>query len=316
MKYTRLGTSDLNVSAIGMGTWAIGGDFFGNVDDQTSIRAIQAGIDAGITLIDTAPAYGAGHAEEVVGKAIKGRRDSVVVASKVGVIRHPDSFERNLKPELVRQEIEDSLRRLGVDTIDLYQIHWPDKKTPLEDAMEVLVKAHEAGKFRYFGVSNFTIDLMDEVRKYDTLVSLQPHFSMLKRDIEPDIQRYCMENDIGILGYGSLAGGILTGKYRELPQFEQGDNRANFYPWFREAVWDQVQALLDVLRAIANEHSCSVAQVTIAWTIRQPGMTSALVGAKNGDQAIANAAGADVELSSGDLERIDEAYRANFARPA
>ena len=313
MTYTKLGTTDLRVSTVGMGTWAIGGDFWGDVDDERSIRAIQAGLDAGITLIDTAPAYGAGHSEEVVGRAIKGRRDSVVVATKVGVIRHPDSFERTLEPESVRKEIDDSLRRLGVDTIDLYQIHWPDPDTPLEDTMEVLLKAQEAGKFRYLGVSNFSIELMEEARRYGEIVSLQPHYSLLKRDIEESIVPYCEANSIGILNYGTLAAGILTGKFRELPEFEEGDNRANFYPWFRESVWDNVQALVDVLRAIADERGIPVAHVTIAWTIQQPGITTALVGAKNVEQAQANAAAGDVRLSQDELDRIDAGYREHFA---
>ena len=313
MTYTKLGTTDLEVSTVGMGTWAIGGDFWGDVDDERSIRAIQAGLDAGITLIDTAPAYGAGHSEEVVGRAIKGRRDSVVVATKVGVVRHPDSFERTLKPESVRKEIEDSLRRLDVDTIDLYQIHWPDPDTPLEDTMEVLVKAQQAGKFRYLGVSNFSVELMEEAKRYGEIVSLQPHYSLLKRDIEETIVPYCEKNSMGILNYGTLAAGILTGKFRELPEFEKGDNRANFYPWFRESVWGNVQALVDVLRAIADERGIPVAHVGIAWTIQQPGITTALVGAKNAEQAQSNAAAGDVRLSQEELDRIEAGYREHFA---
>ena len=312
MKYRKLGTSDLHVSVVGMGTWAIGNDFWGQVDDGESIRAIQAGLDAGINFIDTAPAYGAGHAEEVVGRAIQGRRDDVVVATKVGILRTENDFVRNLKPDSVRQEVDDSLRRLGVDTIDLYQIHWPDPRTPIADTMGELKKAQEAGKFRYLGVSNFNIKQMDELRQFGELVSLQPHYSLLKRDIEGKVVQYCMDNSIGIVNYGTLAGGILTGKFREIPEFEEGDHRAEFYPWFKEPVWSKVQSVLDVMREIADDRGVPVAQVAINWTIQQPGITSSLVGAKNPSQAHSNAGAGEFELSEAEIERITEAHRANL----
>ncbi|MFW6313470.1 MAG: aldo/keto reductase, partial [Spirochaetota bacterium] len=269
MQYRKLGTSDLEVSTVCAGTWAIGGDFWGEVDDQNSIRAIQAGLDAGVNFIDTAPAYGAGHAEEVVGRAIRGRRDKVVVATKVGVIRTPTQFIRDLSPDSMRKEIDDSLRRLAVDVIDLYQIHWPDGKTPFEKVMEVLLDAQRAGKFRYLGVSNFSVEQMEELRQFGEIVSLQPHYSLLKRDIEQDIVDYCVANSIGIINYGTLGGGILTGKFHELPRFEEGDNRDNFYPWFKEPEWSRVQGIVETLRAIAGERDIPVAHVAIAWTLQQ-----------------------------------------------
>ena len=313
MTQRTLGTSELQVSPVGIGTWAIGGDFWGEVNDQKSIRAIQAGLDAGINLIDTAPAYGAGHSEEVVGKAIKGRRDEVVVATKVGVIRTATEFKRSLKADSVRQEIEDSLRRLDVDVIDLYQIHWPDPDTPFEEPMEVLMKAQEQGKFRYLGVSNFTVEQMEQIRKLGNVVSLQPHYSLLKRDIEGGILEYCRSNGIGILSYGTLAAGILTGKFTELPQFDEGDNRANFYPWFKQPVWNQVQKLVDVLREIAQERGVPVAHVTIAWTVQQPGITTALVGSRTDEQARSNAAAMEFELSRAEIDRIEQAYQEHAA---
>jgi aryl-alcohol dehydrogenase-like predicted oxidoreductase len=313
MKYRKLGRSDLQVSTVGLGTWAIGNDFWGSVDDDESVRALQAGLDAGINLIDTAPAYGAGHAEEVVGRAIAGRRDEVVVATKVGIIRTEDDFVRNLKPDSVRQEVDDSLRRLGVDTIDLYQIHWPDPKTPIDETMTELNKAQQAGKFRYLGVSNFNIKQMEELSQFGELVSLQPHYSLLKRDIEGKVVQYCIDNDLGIVNYGTLAGGILTGKFREIPEFEDGDYRHKFYPWFKEPAWSKIQSMLDVLREIADDRGVSVAQVAINWTTQQPGITSALVGAKNPAQAESNAGGGDFELTGEEIERINAAHAANVA---
>ncbi|HUZ17607.1 MAG TPA: aldo/keto reductase, partial [Spirochaetia bacterium] len=222
MEYRRLGSSTLKVSPVGLGTWAIGADFWGAIDDNESISAIQAGIDAGINFIDTAPAYGAGHSEEVVGKAIRGRRSQVIIATKLGIIRTADDFIKNLRPESVRKEIDDSLGRLGVDTIDLWQVHWPDPNTPLEDTLGELSRIKESGKFRYLGVSNFDTALMERARRVMEVVSLQPHYSLLERTIEAEILPYCISHDIGVVGYGTLAAGLLTGKFKEIPTFEKG----------------------------------------------------------------------------------------------
>ncbi len=310
MEYRKLGTSDLRVSVVGLGTWAIGGDFFGAVDDAESIRAIQAAVDEGINLIDTAPAYGAGHSEEVVGKALAEIRGTKpAVATKVGVLRTKGGFERNLKPESVRQEVDDSLRRLGVDVIDLYQIHWPDPNTPLEETLAELKRIHEAGKFRHLGVSNFSPEQIDECLKVLPVVSVQPHYSLLERAIESDLLPYCRRQSIGSLGYGSFAGGILTGKFRERPHFEEGDERDKFYRWFSEETWDTVQQLLDVLREIASAREVSVAEVARNWAIRENGgVTVALVGAKNEKQARANARGTEWTLTGEELDRIERAH--------
>jgi aryl-alcohol dehydrogenase-like predicted oxidoreductase len=316
MQYRTLGTSNLSVSVVGLGTWAMGNDFWGPVDDDQSVRAIQEAVDNGINLIDTAPAYGAGHAEEVVGKAIQGRRDEVVVATKVGIIRTEDDFIRNLKPESMQREIDDSLRRLGVDTIDLYQIHWPDPDTPLESSMETLNKMQEQGKIRSIGVSNFNVKLLEQARTMGNVISVQPQFSLLHRKEESSLLPYCAKNNIGVLGYGSLAGGILTGKYREIPSLEEGDNRDQFYRFFQEPTWSKVQSLLDVLRAIAEERGVTVAQVAINWAIEQRGVTTALVGAKNPNQARTNAAAGEWSLSDEDLARINSAYDEHMKKSA
>lgn len=309
MEYSQLGDSDLQVSVVGLGTWAIGGDFFGETDDDKSIGAIQAAIESGVNLIDTAPAYGDGHAEEVVGKAIKGRRDKVIIATKVGILRDGEKFINNLKPESVRKEIDDSLRRLNVDVIDLYQIHWPDPNTPLEDTLDELSKIQEAGKFKYLGVSNFKPKLMDHVREQIDLVSLQPHYSLLRRNIEGGVLPYCRQNNIGVLGYGTLAGGILTGKFKEIPDLVEGDYRDTFYNYFKEPTWSKVQKLLDVLRDIAEKRSVPVPQVAINWARQQKGVTTALVGAKTAEQAHANAGAGQWDLSEEELKRINDGYQ-------
>ena len=233
MHYRTLPHTDLNISTIGLGTWAMGNDFWGSVEDRDSIAAIHAALDVGINFIDTAPAYGAGHAETVVGKAIAGKRDQVVLATKTGVIRTKDRFIRDLSPKNIVKDMEDSLRRLGTEYIDLYQIHWPDANTPLADSMAALIKLKEQGKFRYLGVSNFSVDLIEEARQFSDIVSLQPHFSMLQRKIEAETLPYCMAEQIGLITYGTLAGGLLTGKYRSLPAFSEQDNRSRFYDYLQ-----------------------------------------------------------------------------------
>jgi len=312
MRYKKLGTSDLEVSVVGIGTWAIGGDFWGSVDDKRSIETIQRAIDCGINLIDTAPAYGNGHAERVVGEAIKGRRDKVIIATKCGIVREGARFIRSLKPESIRKEIDYSLMRLGVDVIDLYQIHWPDKSTPLEDTVDELVKLKRAGKFRYLGVSNFDRKLMEKITSMTEVVSLQPQYSLLERGIENDVLPFCREKSIGVLTYGSLGAGVLTGKFKEKPRFEKGDHRENFYPFFREPLWGKAMELVEVLKQIAEQVDKPVAHVAINWVNQQEGITTALVGAKTPEQAEQNAAAGEWELSCEQLETIETAYKNIF----
>jgi aryl-alcohol dehydrogenase-like predicted oxidoreductase len=308
MKYRQLGKSDLKVSIVGIGTWAMGDDYWGPVDDAESISAIREAVDNGINLIDTAPAYGGGHSEDVVGRAVEGRRSEVILATKVGTLKTPDGYRKDLSPAVIVKQLEDSLRYLKTDVIDLYQIHWPDPDTPLEESLEALDKLKSQGKFRYLGVSNFDIPLLEEAVELTEIVSLQPQYSLLKREIEADLLPFCKENNIGTLGYGSLAGGILTGKFDEIPELPEGDNRKNFYPFFQEPEWSRVQKVVDVLKSIGRERSVPTPQVAINWANRDAGVTCSLVGAKRPDQAKTNAESADWELSAEEIDRIEAAY--------
>ncbi len=316
MNYRNIPKTDLKVSEICLGTWAMGNDFWGDVDDDASIRTIQAALDSGINFIDTAPAYGAGHAEGVVGKAIKGRRDKMILGTKTGVTRTSDSFLRDLRPETILREIDESLSRLGTDYIDLYQIHWPDVNTPLEDSLETLLKLQEQGKFRYLGVSNFTMELMEQAKSLVNIVSLQPNYSMLQRKIEETLVPYCLKNEIGLTTYGTLAGGLLTGKYRELPSFEENDNRSHFYNYYRPEIWPQIQGLLALLDDFAEKYECPVSHIAIAWALQQPGIISVLVGAKNEKQAISNAAASKIKLTEAEGREIDRYTRKELANVA
>jgi len=307
MQYRTLGNSDLRVSAVGLGTWAYGNDTFGEVEDQQSIKAIRAAVDSGITLIDTAPAYGAGHSEKVVGRAIQGIRDQVVIATKCGVYRDGSDYVRDLSPDRIRKDIEGSLKRLDIEQIDLYQIHWPDPDTPLEESVEELIKLQKEGKFKYLGVSNFDKNLLKEISNLTDIISLQPQYSLLRRDIEDEVLPYLIQNGLGILNYGTLGGGILSGKYTERPEFDdEKDNRSGFYPFFSEENWPYVQELVTLLKDIAADYDKTPAQISINWAINRPGVTTALVGAKSEKQASENAAAADFNLNDEEMELLTE----------
>jgi aryl-alcohol dehydrogenase-like predicted oxidoreductase len=304
MEHRRLGKSELSVSAIGLGTWAIGGQMWGPSDDATAIAAIQKAIDSGLNLIDTAPIYGDGHSEELLGKAIKSRRHQVVIATKCGVRQKDAKLTNDLKPESIRKELEASLKRLDTDVIDLYQCHFPDPNTPIEDTIGEMAKMKAEGKIRAIGVSNFDVALLTKAKKVAQIASIQVQYSLLARDIEKELIPFCLEQDIGILAYGPMGGGILTGKYKQPPKFDEGDARTFFYRFYQEPLWSKVQALLKGLEEIAARHGKAPAHVAINWVRQQAGITSALVGARSPQQAEANAAAASWQLSSEELAGI------------
>jgi len=304
MEYRRLGKSELSVSAIGLGTWAIGGLFWGHTDEATAIAAVQKAIDSGLKLIDTAPAYGDGHSEELVGKAIKGRRHQVVVATKCGIQIKGTGLVNDLKPKSIRKELEVSLKRLDTDVIDLYQCHFPDPTTPIEETIGEMARMKAEGKIRAIGVSNFDVALLRRAKKVAQIASNQVQHSLLNRDIEKELIPFCLEQNIGILAYGPMGGGILTGKYKQKPKFDEGDARTFFYNFYQEPLWSKVQALLKGLEEIAARHGKPVAHVAINWVRQQAGITSALVGARSPQQAEANAAAGGWQLSSEELASI------------
>lgn len=326
----KIGQSGIDASAIALGAWAIGGWMWGSQDDAESIRSIRSAIDAGINFIDTAPIYGFGRSEEVVGKAIKGRRNEVVVATKCGLlwedqeprrgqyhfscdelgITSPDastySVYRYLGPESVRVEVEASLRRLGIDTIDLYQTHWQEDTTPRSETMETLLRLKEEGKIRAIGVSNASVDRMREYSAAGLLDADQELYSMLDRG--PDLEQlpYCRENGMAFLAYSPLANGLLTGKIGPDRVFEVGDLRTQ-RPRFSQQNRMRVQAFLDTITPIAEERKASLSQIVLAWTIAQPGVSHALVGIRTVDQARMNAMAGEIDLSPEELGAIDGA---------
>lgn len=310
MKYRALGNSGIDVSVIGHGTWALGNDFFGEVEEDLGIRAIQQSIDLGVNLVDTAPAYGQNFESEIaVGKAIKGRRDKVILSTKCGVHRIKGEYVRCLSPMLVRQELEASLRRLDTDYIDVYFIHWPDLNFGIEDALRLLADFKKEGKIRAAGVSNFNVEQIKLAQEIADICCVQPPCNLFNREsFENGIIPYCAENQLGIMTYGSLGGGILTGKLTK-PIVNGGkEQRSGFYNFFEEPTWTNCNKVLDVLREIAANRGVEVAEVSLNWVLAQKGVTASLMGPTDPDQSAKNIKAADWELTEEEMAIIEKAY--------
>lgn len=325
MKYRPLGKSGIEASVVGFGAWAIGGWMWGGTKKNDPEGAIRAAIDHGINLIDTAPMYGYGHSEELVGGALKGIRDKVVLATKCGMVWYKKEGDKffdasetgeaegeadkkyevyiNLRPAMIRYEIEESLRRLKTDRIDLYQTHWQDSTTRTEDVMAELLLLKQEGKIRAIGCSNATIEQMDRYQSVGQLDTDQEQYSMLQRQHEADNLPYCHDHKIAVLAYSPMALGILSGKIGADHQFGEGDVRRG-NPWYQKENRSKVDALLGVVQSVAEDKGLTVAQTVIAWTLQQKGCTHALVGARTPDQAIANARAGEVELTEDEVRII------------
>lgn len=306
-----LGNSDLHLTPIGYGAWAIGGgnwEFaWGAQDDQESLRTIERALDSGLNWIDTAAIYGLGHSEEVVGKALKGRSQKPYVFTKCSMRWSPDrKIYRSLKAGSLQEEIEASLTRLGVDTIDLYQIHWPNPEDELEEAWETLARFQEEGKVRYIGVSNFNVEQMKRVQAIAPITSLQPPYSMLRRAIEEEILPFCRQHNIGVINYSPMLSGMLTGKMtaervRNMPD----DDWRKRSPNFQSPKLERNLELAKLLGEIGQEHGVQAGVVAIAWTLRNPAITAAIVGARRPDQVDGILPAATFRLSDAEAERIE-----------
>lgn len=322
MKYRILGETDLNISEVTFGAWAAGGWMWGGTERGDAIRAIKASYDLGVTSIDTAPVYGQGSSEEIVGEAIKGiPRDNLQILTKYGMRWDLTKGEFGFKSkdnngndidiykyaakESIIKECEDSLRRLGTDYIDLYQIHWPDSTTPMEETMEAVSKLIEQGKVRYAGVCNYNATLMKEAEKYIQLASDQVPYSMVNRKIESDVVPYCIDNKKAILAYSPLERGLLTGKMKPGYTFSEGDHRA-MVPYFKDENIKRTNEFLEKISVLAKDKNATLGQLVIRWTLEQPGITIALVGARNAEQAIQNAKASDNSLTGDEIQFINE----------
>lgn len=312
MKKRMLGGTELEITPLGLGTWAIGGEgwafSWGPQDDQDSIAAIRKALDVGINWIDTAAVYGLGHSEEVVGKAVAGRRDEVILATKCGRIMKAGDAEptSNLTAASIRKELEASLRRLGTDHIDLYQIHWPMPDSDIEEGWAEIARQVKAGKVRYAGVSNFSVEQMKRIQKIHPIASLQPPYSMIRRDVETEILPFCMANRIGVIVYSPMQAGLLSGKFSKervqaLSENDWRRRNANF----REPALSANLRLAEGLRAIAAEKGRSAAELSIAWVLRRPEVTAAIVGGRRPEQVAETAGAAEWALGPDEIRRIE-----------
>jgi aryl-alcohol dehydrogenase-like predicted oxidoreductase len=284
MEYSQIGTSPLNFSRIALGTWAIGGWMWGGTDEAESIATIRAAVEQGINVIDTAPAYGFGRSEEIVGKALaEGRlRSKVSIATKVGLEWHDGNVVRNAGRKRIFDELHASLRRLRTDYIDLYQVHWPDPTVPIEETAEAMRTLYDLGRIRAIGVSNFSIEQMERFRRVAPLHSLQPPYNLFERGIEADLLPYCQQHGIAILGYGALCRGLLSGGMRMDTRFE-GDDLRKSDPKFQPPRFQQYLAAVGRLDHLANGYSKSVIHLAVRWMLDQ-GATTALWGARHPGQ--------------------------------
>jgi aryl-alcohol dehydrogenase-like predicted oxidoreductase len=319
----KLGNSDLKITPVVFGAWAIGGWMWGGTDDADAIDAIRAALDNGVNAIDTAAVYGMGHSEKLVGEAIKGRRDNVIVATKCGMRwdsdqgsepwPQPDNegkeviIRKNSRPQSIAYECEQSLKRLGIDVIDLYQIHRPDLTTPPEESTAALEKLRREGKVRAIGVSNYSLDWIKRAATVAPLASNQPAYSVIQRQIEAEVIPICREKNIGVICYSPLERGLLTGAVGPDRKFNPGDHRAG-HKFFTVENRQRVAAALNAIKPIADAHNASFAQTMIQWTIQQPGITAALVGARNAQQAEHNAKAMQIRLNPDEQSKIRAAF--------
>jgi aryl-alcohol dehydrogenase-like predicted oxidoreductase len=313
----QLGNSDLHLTPIGYGAWAIGGgnwEFaWGASDDNDSVRSIERALDLGINWIDTAAIYGLGHSEELVARALKGVAQKPYVFTKSSMRWHADrSIYRSLKRDSLREELENSLRRLNLDVIDLYQIHWPNPEEDIEEGWETLARFKEEGKVRYIGVSNFNVEQMKRAEKIAPITSLQPPYSLLNRNIEAEILPYAEKQNIGVINYSPMASGLLTGKMTaeriaNLPADDWRKRAAQY----QEPKLSRNLRLVDLLREIGSKHNVEPGVVAVAWTLRKPAVTAAIVGARRADQIEGTIAAASFRLSKDEIAQIDDFLRAN-----
>lgn len=319
MEKRQLGNSDLHITPIGIGAWAIGGggwEFsWGPQDDNESIAAIHAGLDAGINWIDTAAAYGLGHSEEVVARALKGRSSRPYVFTKCELVWDKQGqLIRSLKKDSIRREIEGSLRRLNLDVVDLYQIHWPVPDEDIEEGWTELARLKEEGKVRYIGVSNFSVEQMKRALKIAPITSLQPPYSMLARKVETEILPFARQNNIGVIAYSPMASGMLTGTMtRERIEKFAADDWRRRNPNFSEPLLSRNLRVVETLREIGSRHGRQPGEVAIAWTLLNPAVTGAIVGVRNAAQVKGIIGAGTFRLNPEEADAIEEVLKQEVA---
>lgn len=315
MKTRQFGKTDMQITPIGFGTWALGGGNWsfgwGEQDDTESIAAIKRALDLGINWIDTAAAYGLGHAEEIVAKALKGRTDRPYIFTKCSRVWNEGehSVYGNLKAASIRREIEGSLRRLQVETIDLYQMHWPDPEQDIEEGWRTMAELQKEGKVRYIGVSNFNVSQMKRVQPIAPISSLQPPYSLVNREVEKEILPFCQQNHIGVIVYSPMQSGLLTGQMtrERIANLPENDWRKRNEE-FQEPRLSRNLALTEKLREIALLYQRTPAEAAIAWTLTNPAVTGAIVGARRPSQVDTIVGAAEFRFTDRELAEIEDTF--------
>lgn len=320
MEYRKIANTDLELSVITFGAWAAGGWMWGGTEQSESVKAILEAYDKGVTSIDTAPVYGMGKSEEIVAEAIKDiSRDKVQILTKYGLKWDTKKGEyffsskdnsgndidlhRYSSKESIIKECEDSLRRLKTDYIDLYQIHWADPTTPIQESMEAVAQLIKEGKVRYAGVCNYTAEQFKEAEKYVNVISNQVPYSMVNKGIDKDVVPYSIQTNKAILAYSPIERGLLSGKMKPGHKFAEGDHRAS-HPFFTDEFIAKTNLFLAKIKPIADDKGATLAQLVLRWTIDKPGITIALAGARNAQQSVQNAGAADIKLSKEEFDFI------------
>lgn len=322
MKLRKLGNTDIEVSPIAFGAFAIGGTMWAGNEEKDSINAIHAAIDNGISTLDTAPFYGLGRSEELIGKAIADkRREDIQILNKFGLVWDGSnngkgdyffdtedngknySIYKFASKENVVKEVEESLKRLGTDYIDLLQLHWPDSTTPISETMEAMERLLEQGKIRAAGVCNYSVDQLKEAEQTLKLSSNQVSYSMLQRGIEADLVPFAQANDMSLIAYSPMERGLLTGKYFKDGKLEEADHRNGY---FKQFDLERIEKVLNELLVIADSYNASLAQLVLNWTMNQPGITVTLAGARNEKQVASNAAAMNLSISDADMASINQ----------
>lgn len=317
MDMVRFGQTDLEVSVLALGTWVTGGWAWGGADESDSLKAILRAFEAGINFVDTAPVYGFGKAEEIVGQALRewGASDRLVIATKCALEwDEKQNIRRNASPRRILQEIDQSLHRLGLERIDLYQIHWPDSQTPFETSMETMVKLQEAGKIRYIGVSNFNREQITACQRVTPVHSLQSPFNLFEREIQGELLPFCESAGIATMAYGGLCRGLLTGKFTGLESFPRGDLRRADPKFKPDRFGQYVKAVAD-LRKLADKYHKTPAQFALRWALQQPGITTVLAGARTAAQVEDNVGAAGWCIEAEDLEQVEQILSKRIKTP-
>jgi aryl-alcohol dehydrogenase-like predicted oxidoreductase len=313
--YTRLGRTDLHVSRVCFGTWQFGGDW-GSVEREQAKAGVRRALELGVNFFDTAQAYGFGESEALLADALGDdrRRDDVVIATKGGLRPADGRVERDASPDWLRRGVEESLRHLDVEVIDLHQVHWPDPSTPVEDTAGALQELVDEGKLRHVGVSNFGVDELEAFERTRPVETLQPPYHLFRRDIERDVLGWCRERDVGVLAYGPLAHGLLSGRMDADWRAPDGDWR-RVSEMFRGDGFRRNLEVVDELRRLAERLGMTLPQLAVAWALSQPGVHTAIVGARRPDHIEGTAPAGEMQLGGGDLEEIERIMQGAATAP-